>query len=80
MAIFVGSSLVAPIADEANLRIRWSDDALNGKILLLIDSIGRGDCHAASWVLLQADYDLKTLARRGEIERKVYRRSELADA
>jgi antitoxin HigA-1 len=35
---------------------------------------------AASWMTLQADYDLKTLPTRAEIERKVHRRSELADA
>jgi addiction module HigA family antidote len=35
---------------------------------------------AASWMVLQADYDLKTLPTRAEIERKVHRRSELADA
>jgi addiction module HigA family antidote len=30
---------------------------------------------AASWLALQADYDLKTLATRAEIERKVERRA-----
>ena len=35
---------------------------------------------AASWMALQADYDLKMLPTRGEIERRVHRRSELADA
>ena len=35
---------------------------------------------AASWMALQADYDLKTLPMRAEIERKVHRRSELANA
>ena len=35
---------------------------------------------AASWMALQADYDLKTLPTRGEIERRVHRRAELADA
>ena len=35
---------------------------------------------AASWMALQADYDLKTLTTRAEIERKVHRRSELANA
>ena len=35
---------------------------------------------AASWMALQADYDLKTLPTRGEIERRVHRRSERADA
>ena len=35
---------------------------------------------AASWMALQADYDLKTLPTRGEIERRVHRRNELADA
>ena len=34
---------------------------------------------AASWLALQADYDLKTLSTRAEIERRVHRRSELAD-
>ncbi len=34
---------------------------------------------AASWLALQADYDLKTLATRAEIERRVHPRSELAD-
>ena len=29
---------------------------------------------------LQADYDLKTLPTRAEIERRVHRRTELADA
>jgi len=35
---------------------------------------------AASWMALQADYDLKTLPTRAEIERKVHRRSEVANA
>jgi len=35
---------------------------------------------AASWMALQADYDLKTLSTRAEIERRVHRRTELADA
>jgi addiction module HigA family antidote len=35
---------------------------------------------AASWMALQADYDLKTLPTRAEIERRVHRRAELADA
>ncbi len=35
---------------------------------------------AASWMALQADYDLKTLTTRADIERRVRRRSELADA
>ena len=35
---------------------------------------------AASWMALQADYDLKTLPTRAEIERRVHRRTELADA
>jgi plasmid maintenance system antidote protein VapI len=35
---------------------------------------------AASWMALQADYDLKTLPTLVEIERKVHRRSELANA
>jgi addiction module HigA family antidote len=35
---------------------------------------------AASWMALQADYGLKTLPTRAEIERKVHRRSELANA
>jgi len=35
---------------------------------------------AASWMSLQADYDLKTLPTRAEIERRVHRRSEQADA
>ncbi len=34
---------------------------------------------AASWLALQADYDLKTLPTREEIERRVHPRSELAD-
>ncbi len=34
---------------------------------------------AASWLALQADYDLKTLSTRAEIERRVNPRSELAD-
>lgn len=34
---------------------------------------------AASWLALQADYDLKTLPTRAEIERRVHPRSELAD-
>ena len=33
---------------------------------------------AASWMALQADYDLKTLSTRDEIELRVHRRSELA--
>ncbi len=35
---------------------------------------------AASWMALQADYDLKTLSTRAEIERRVHRRTEVADA
>jgi addiction module HigA family antidote len=35
---------------------------------------------AASWLALQSDYDLKTLSTRAEIERRVHRRSELANA
>ena len=35
---------------------------------------------AASWMALQADYDLKTLPTRAEIERRVHRQTELADA
>ena len=35
---------------------------------------------AASWMSLQADYDLKTLPTRAEIERRVHRRNEQADA
>jgi len=35
---------------------------------------------AASWMALQADYDLKTLSTRAEIERRVHPRTELADA
>ena len=34
---------------------------------------------AASWLALQADYDLKTLPTRAEIARRVHPRSELAD-
>jgi addiction module HigA family antidote len=34
---------------------------------------------AASWLALQADYDLKTLSTRAEIERRVHPRRELAD-
>jgi addiction module HigA family antidote len=34
---------------------------------------------AASWLAFQADYDLKTLPTRAEIERRVHPRSELAD-
>ena len=34
---------------------------------------------AASWLAMQADYDLKTLPTRAEIERLVQPRSELAD-
>lgn len=34
---------------------------------------------AASWLALQADYDLKTLPTRAEIERRVHPRRELAD-
>jgi addiction module HigA family antidote len=34
---------------------------------------------AASWMALQADYDLKTLSTLAEIERRVHRRTELAD-
>lgn len=34
---------------------------------------------AASWMALQADYDLKTLSTRAEIERKVHRRNEAAN-
>jgi addiction module HigA family antidote len=34
---------------------------------------------ATSWLALQADYDLKTLPTRAEIERRVHPRSELAD-
>ena len=34
---------------------------------------------AASWMALQADYDLKTLSTRAEIERRVHPRTELAD-
>jgi len=34
---------------------------------------------AASWLALQADYDLKSLPTRAEIERRVHPRSELAD-
>jgi addiction module HigA family antidote len=34
---------------------------------------------AASWLALQADYDLKTLPTRAEIERRVHPRSELVD-
>jgi antitoxin HigA-1 len=34
---------------------------------------------AASWLAMQADYDLKTLPTREEIERRVHPRSELAD-
>ena len=34
---------------------------------------------AASWLALQADYDLKTLPTRAEIERRVHPRNELAD-
>ena len=37
------------------------------------------DGDAASWLALQADYDLKTLPTRAEIERRVHPRSELAD-
>jgi addiction module HigA family antidote len=35
---------------------------------------------AASWMALQVDYDLKTLPKRAEIERKVHRRSEVTNA
>ena len=35
---------------------------------------------ASSWLALQADYDLKTLPTRAEIERRVHPRGELADA
>ena len=35
---------------------------------------------AASWMALQADYDLKTLSTRAEIESRVHPRTELADA
>jgi addiction module HigA family antidote len=35
---------------------------------------------AASWMALQADYDLKTLPTRAEIGRRVHRRAVLADA
>lgn len=34
---------------------------------------------ATSWLAMQADYDLKTLPTRAEIERLVQPRSELAD-
>jgi addiction module HigA family antidote len=34
---------------------------------------------AASWLAMQADYDLKTLPTGEEIERRVHPRSELAD-
>ena len=34
---------------------------------------------AASWLAMQADYDLKTLPTRAEFERRVHPRSELAD-
>jgi len=34
---------------------------------------------ATSWLAMQADYDLKTLPTRAEIERRVQPRSELAD-
>ena len=34
---------------------------------------------AASWLAMQADYDLKTLPTREEIERRVHPRRELAD-
>ena len=34
---------------------------------------------AASWLAMQADYDLKTLPTRAEIERRVHPRRELAD-
>lgn len=33
---------------------------------------------ASSWLALQANYDLKTLPSRGEIERRVHRREEHA--
>ena len=40
---------------------------------------GAGGGDAASWLAMQADYDLKTLPTRAEIERRVQPRSELAD-